>query len=219
MGQAVFELACATDGWFYFTDGLTSSSGQPTVPVAAVLNEVRPQVEEWRELQQVVPLEATVSLSPSPPGQDVQIRADQWKVLTTVGTGGSSVKEVIDLIDSDQIVGLRTLRDLQAAGLIVLGPSAAPPEDHLAESYRLATEDIPVATSIPAPPPAMTLVDELRVDEAPAPPAHDPVGAEGSGFGSLAEVAIMPPPIAGDPWSTVVEASTAGGTGGDNGVA
>src|SRR5664280_2549577 len=35
MGQAVFELACVTDGWFSFSPGLVSSSGEPNVPVVA----------------------------------------------------------------------------------------------------------------------------------------------------------------------------------------
>ncbi len=69
IGQAVFELACVTEGWFYFTAGLVSSSGQPTVPVAAVLDEVRPQVDEWRDLRSEVPLEAVVALSPTPPAR------------------------------------------------------------------------------------------------------------------------------------------------------
>ncbi len=105
IGQAVFELACISEGWFYFTVGVVSSSGQPTVPVLAVLNEVRPQVDEWREIRRDVPLEAVVTLAPEPPGQDVQIRNDQWRVLTTVGTTGHSVRAVIEQIGGDQIVG------------------------------------------------------------------------------------------------------------------
>ena len=90
------------------------------MPVGAVLDEVRPQVEEWREIREVVPLDSVVSLSPTPPGDDVQIRGDQWRVLTTIGNGGHSVKSVLDAIGGDQITGLRTLRDLSQAGLIVL---------------------------------------------------------------------------------------------------
>ena len=127
IGQAVFELACVGEGWFYFTVGVVSSSGQPTVPVVAVLNEVRPQVDEWREIRRDVPLEAVVSLAPEPPGQDVQIRNDQWRVLTTVGTSGLSVRSVLDQIGGDQVAGLRTLRDLHAAGLIELDASSSRP--------------------------------------------------------------------------------------------
>jgi hypothetical protein len=215
IGQAVFELACVSEGWFYFTVGVVSSSGQPTVPVLAVLNEVRPQVDEWREIRREVPLEAVVTLAPDPPGQDVQIRSDQWRVLTTVGTSGHSVRSVLEQIGGDHIVGLRSLRDLQAAGLIELdpgasdqagsdlGPGVVPPMDR-------ATE----LTALPAPPdlafPGVDETDEL--DAAPPPPD---TGREPSdGHDTLAEVAVMPPPIAADPWTPSVDTGTS-----DNGVA
>ena len=90
VNQAFFELACVTGGWFSFTSDRvsaeTSSSGgtQPgaRVPVATVLAEVGPQVEEWRAIRQLLPLEAVVTLSSEPPGEDVRIRNDQWHVLT-----------------------------------------------------------------------------------------------------------------------------------------
>ncbi len=208
IGQAVFELACVSDGWFYFTAGLTSSSGQPAVPVAAVLEEVRPQVEEWLELRDVVPLEAVVALSPTPPGQDVSIRSDQWNVLTTVGNAGHSVKVVVDLIGGDQIAGLRTLRDLQSAGLIVLesAPVGEPPVE-AQRSFSPADDDGALGTRLP--PPQMVYPDDDGVAP-PPPPGIEPVlNASDDRFGSLAEVAIMPPPIAGDPWAPAAEASVA----------
>src|ERR1700722_4699413 len=103
IAQAVFDLACLTEGWFYFTSGAASSNGQPPLQVDAVLTEVGPQVDEWKELQQAVPVEAVVSLCPDPPGEDVQIRNDQWRVLTTIGNSGHTVKSVLDLIGGDQI--------------------------------------------------------------------------------------------------------------------
>jgi hypothetical protein len=201
IGQAVFELACVTEGWFYFTEGLESSSGQPAVPVAAVLNEVRPQVDEWREIRRDVPLEAVVSLAPDPPGQDVQIRSDQWRVLTTVGTSGHSVRAVLEQIGGDHIVGLRTLRDLRVAGLIELDP----PADRGVE-----------LTSLPAPPDLMfTRIDEgdHRASAGPMPDAG-PEPADGRPDG-LAEVAVMPPPIVDDPWTPSLDTTSAT----DNGVA
>ncbi|MDA8058647.1 MAG: DUF4388 domain-containing protein [Actinomycetota bacterium] len=167
IGEAVFELACVTEGWFYFTAGLVSSSGQPTVPVAAVLDEVRPQVVEWFELRSVVPLDAVVTLAPHPPGDDVQIRGDQWKVLTTVGTGGNTVKDVLDTLDGDQVSGLRALRELADAGLILLEGGTA--------------------SSLPLPP-------SFGATSGAGPSAL-------SEEASLADVAVMPPPITGDPWT------------------
>ncbi len=229
IGQAVFELACIVDGWFYFTSGLVSSSGQPAVPVAAVLEEVGPQVAEWKEIRSVVPVEAIVSLSPTPPGQDVQIRSDQWQVLTTVGSSGRSVKAVLDAIGGDRIVGMRTLRDLLAAGLIVVGavrdePQGAEGTSPFAFPSIVGSE----STTLPSPP-SGGFSDGIRGDDlanVPRSPDPDSAVAAGEGrFESLAEVAIMPPPIAGDPWSQVAgsngnrNGNRSGSTIGDDGVA
>ncbi len=214
IGQAVFELACVSDGWFYFTVGVASSSGQPTVPVIAVLNEVRPQVDEWREIRHDVPLEAVVTLAPEPPGQDVQIRSDQWRVLTTVGTSGHSVRTVLEQIGGDQIVGLRTLRDLHAAGLIELDhiPSSLPGLE-TDTSFTAAVDHGADLTALPAPPaPPHSGVDELELLSSTPPPPE--AAGDGRPEG-LAEVAVMPPPIADDPWAPSLDTSAIS----DNGVA
>jgi hypothetical protein len=215
IGQAVFELACISEGWFYFTVGVVSSSGQPTVPVLAVLNEVRPQVDEWREIRRDVPLEAVVTLAPDPPGQDVQIRSDQWRVLTTVGNSGHSVRSVLEQIGGDQIVGLRSLRDLHMAGLIELDHGTS---DHL--SSHLTPRFVPPVdrgdelTALPAPPdlafPGVDDADHLGTVPPPPETGREPA----DGHETLAEVAVMPPPIAADPWTPSVDTSTS-----DNGVA
>ncbi|MGH9081695.1 MAG: DUF4388 domain-containing protein [Acidimicrobiales bacterium] len=202
IGQAVFELACISDGEFSFSTGVVSSSGHPTVPVAAVLQEVRPQVDEWRELRTVVPLDAEVNLAPSPPGQDVRIRNDQWSVLTTVGNSGLSVKSVLERIGGEQIAGLRTLRELQSAGLIAVGtldrpdwhqPGPAPGEPSHPET---GSTDQAAAAG-----------DASAQDAAPPP---EPQPGQSAG---LAEVAMMPPPIAVDPWAPPPETEDAGGNG------
>ncbi len=215
IGQAVFELACVGEGWFYFTVGVVSSSGQPTVPVLAVLNEVRPQVDEWREIRRDVPLEAVVTLAPEPPGQDVQIRSDQWRLLTTVGTSGLSVRAVLDQIGGDQVAGLRTLRDLLAAGLVELdaGSSGHRGTD-LRPPFPSPVDGGAEIASLPSPPDLghRDSGDSERLASSPPPP--DMATAVG-GRDGLAEVAIMPPPIADDPWTPNVEPSGAD----DNGVA
>jgi Domain of unknown function (DUF4388) len=219
VGQAVFELACVTDGWFYFTTGLLSSNGQPSVPVMSVLNELGPQVDEWRQLSEVVPLGALVSLSPEAPGQDIQIRNDEWRVLTTVGTSGHTVRSVLEMIGGEQIVGLRSLRDLHATGLIELAP--APVEPIGVE--EAATFAVPAASEQSASPlplsPSMvesdgSVSDDLAV--VPPPIEWDSTVSIGSDrLESLADVAMMPPPIAGDPWAPISESEVTD----DDGVA
>ncbi len=213
IGQAVFELACVTQGSFDFTSGVVSSSGHPTVPVAAVLQEVHPQVEEWRQLQSVLPLDAEVNLAPNPPGQDVRIRNDQWSVLTTVGNSGHSVRSVLERIGGDQIVGLRTLRDLHAAGLLAVGVPGGP--DDAGSRPVSGGEAPPAAGGGPDPMPdaaaehPQSPPSSEEGANASAAPASPPAGRPGG----LADVAMMPPPLAVDPWAPPVEPEDTGGNG------
>lgn len=210
IGQAVFELACVPDGWFYFTAGLVSSSGQPRVPVRAVLDEVQAQVEEWRELRQVVPLASAISLSPTPPGDDVQIRGDQWRMLTTVGNGGHTVQSVIDVTGGDQIAGLRTLRDLALQGLVLVEDA---PDS--AASSATGTFEPEIIRGGDA-----SEDESGRTGQVPIVPPSDgdatAVGFQGDQAGSLAEVSVMPPPITDDPWSSSLSEATSSES---NGVA
>jgi hypothetical protein len=219
MGQAIFDLARVNQGSFYFTAGPVSAHGQSPVSVSSVLDQVRPQVEEWQEILAVVPLDAPVALCPDPPGQDVQIRSDQWRVLTTIGNGDTTVGSVLDVIGGDQIVGLRALRDLHAAGLIDLdgapldrsgdGPTAGHgwvPDD--------TTEVDPHDTSVqPIADPSHE--NPLGVLPPPPSPVSEAVGSVEEDPSTLAEVTMMPPPIAGDPWASDFTSTAAE----DNGVA
>jgi Domain of unknown function (DUF4388) len=185
IGRAVFELACLTEGWFYFTAGVVSTSGQPTVPVVAVLDEVRPQVDEWRAITSVIALGAAVGLAPDAPGHDVQIRSDQWRVLTTVGANPNSVREVLDHIGGDPIVTLRTLRDLHQYGLIVVGSMP---------THRVSTVTAPPIPEVSSPAPPNPTAAEW---DPPGGPATTPVMTTGGGHAT--DITALPAPPEGDP--------------------
>jgi hypothetical protein len=199
IGRAVFELACVPEGWFYFTSGLASSSGQPRVPVRTVLDEVRPQVKEWRELLELVPFESTVTLSPEPPSGDVQLHGDQWRMVTTIGNAGHSVKTVLDAFGDEHIVGLRILRDLSDAHLITL-EEARPGEERLDTPLPLASsgpQNSPfVTTSSPftrpsdIPPPPPDYYETSSYAESPTSSFLDEFGQDPGA--SLAEVSTAP---------------------------
>lgn len=214
IGQAVFELACVTEGWCYFTSGVVSSSGYPAVPVAAVLAEVCPQVDEWRGLLRVMPLEAVVTLSPNPPGNEVQIRSYQWRVLAAVGDSGHSVKAVLDQIGGDQTVGLRTLRDLHSAGLVALSQVPGSGEGRPEELPSTPPRDGSAAT-LTAPPPPPGTADFATPDSQtlPPPPPPGPNVDHDGRSGGLAEVAMMPPPPTTDPWAPTADTRHSGNNG------
>src|SRR5580658_5670818 len=129
--QAVFEMMLLDQGWFYFTSDQAPPAGQTQrQSVSSVTSEVVPQVQEWRDLLSRVPLDAEVRMAPTTPGPEVQIRADQWHVLTTVGTGGRTVSSVVEQLEDDNVVIVRLIRELADAGLIAIStkdePSQAP---------------------------------------------------------------------------------------------
>jgi hypothetical protein len=197
--QAVFQLACLGEGWFAFTSGVLSFGTRPPVPVESVLAEIGPQVAEWRTIRELVPLDATVALSPDPPGHDVQIRSDQWRVLATIGSGDHTVESLLDSTGGDRVAGLRALRDLRQSGLIEL--------DHEANAAPVGLVQ-PIDYSPIALTPLVVSEDSAEELVTAPPPEPEPaaVGNE-EPFESLAEVAVMPPPIAGDPWAPVAEPS------------
>jgi len=205
IGRAVFELACLPEGWFYFTSGLASSSGQPRVPVETILEEVRPQVKEWWELLGLVPLESIVGLSPQPPSGDVQLKGNQWRMVTSIGNAGHTAKTVLDAFGDEQIVGLRILRDLHDASLITLDEVTREDEDR--EASTPATSSGPqtspfVAASSPftrpgdIPPPPPDYYETSSYTEAPASSFLEDYGDEQ--VDSLAEVASGSPSLDAD---------------------
>jgi hypothetical protein len=222
--QAVFELILLDEGWFYFTsDQLPPAGHVQHQSVTSVINEVVPQVQEWRDLLGRVPLDADVSMAPTTPGPEVQIRSDQWRVLTAVGTGGRTVSSVVEQLEDDNVVIVRLLRELADAGLVVISPRGKPiPVPNMAP---IATTAVPAGTTgAPADTtPAGTSSEDLFVDTAaavpPPPPgfvtatATPPAAGIPADVGSLAdEMPIVPPPVSADPWAPPGSSSTNSGS-------
>jgi hypothetical protein len=221
--QAVFELILLDEGWFYFTSDQAPPAGHVQhQSVSSVINEVVPQVQEWRDLLSRVPLDADVSMAPTTPGPEVQIRSDQWRVLTAVGTGGRTVSSVVERLEDDNVVIVRLLRELADAGLVVISPKDKPiPVQSMTPSAIAA---IPAGTTTaPAETPAGTSSEDLFVETAagvpPPPPgfvtatATPPAVGIPADVGSLAdEMPIVPPPVSADPWAPPGSSSTNSGS-------
>lgn len=127
--QAVFELALLEDGWFYFTSGRAAPEPGAPEEVEEILRVVLPQVVEWRDLLHRVPLDAVVTLAPTPPQAQVQLSAAEWQILAAIGGRGARVIDVVAATGRDQVQMVRTLRDMADAGLvgIATAPAAVAP--------------------------------------------------------------------------------------------
>jgi Domain of unknown function (DUF4388) len=186
--QAVFELILLDEGWFYFTSDQAPPSGlgRPQ-SVSSVIGEVVPQVQEWRDLLKRVPLATEISLASTTPGPEIKIRADQWRVLTTIGTSGRTVGSIVDELEEDNVVVLRLIRELVDSGLLVVaGSQPAGGESHDVVDQHLD----PAGSSVPPPPPGF-----VTASPSPAAGGITDVG------NSSEDLPIVPPPVAADPWA------------------
>src|SRR5580700_1594515 len=137
MTEAVFDLALVTDGWFSFFPDDEAPAPTERRPMGDVLAEVEPQVAEWHSLVGRVALDGIVHLSPTAPGAEVQIRADQWHLLTTISTSGSRVRDVLDAMGSEYVVALRLVCELLDCGLIET-VDTSPAHEHMPDAASMA---------------------------------------------------------------------------------
>jgi len=178
--ETVFDLALVADGWFSFFPGAEAPNPLTGRAVVDVLAEVEPQVAEWHELVARVSLDGLVHLSPTAPDEQVQIRADQWQVLTTISPGGSRVRDLLDTMGSQYVVALRLVCELLDAGLIEAVPAPGSVPEHGAEA------------------PPTTLSSAFPGASFVAPRSEAAHGAAQAVPPS--EVEVLPPPPATDPW-------------------
>jgi hypothetical protein len=223
----VFELACLDEGWFYFTVTDEVPEGAKRLPVGTVLDGLAPQVEEWRGLVAALPFDAVVTMSTSTPSDEIQIRAEQWQLLSLVGRPGRPVRDVVEDAGRHPLDTLRTLQELLEASLLEVSQVEAPDPSPLPPPATAGFDD-PVASPPPPPPPPpgnwRSSQEEgpgrYRGDDpSPLPPFTPqpgavppaPAGWVAAEPGNGAEVPLAPveaehrpppPPLTSDPWSS-----------------
>lgn len=157
----LFELACLDDAWFTVSTTAPAHGEQrERVPLEPLLERVAPSVAEWHSLMKALPFGAVARMSPVMPGPEAQIRSDQWRILSLIGTG-RPVHEVVDVSEDRPLETLRLIHELAQKELIVveLPPAGArrvrPVGSTLDPSSPQPTRAEPVpAEPVPAEPPA-----------------------------------------------------------------
>jgi len=138
----LFELACIDDGWFYFTVADRVPDATSRTPLVSLLANLGPQVQEWRSLVDALPFASMVKMSSSTPADEVQIRSDQWQLLSLVGAG-HTIRDIVDASDLHPLDTLRTLRELLGAGLIALESDRVGSPPDAAGTATYASESVP----------------------------------------------------------------------------
>jgi hypothetical protein len=148
----LFELLRFADATFEFDASATAPDADDRRGVDDALESAEARLEEWREIESVVPsLQVRVRMVPEV-DDEVQVSRDTWRVLACVGTGASG-HDVAHHLGQGEFDVCRALRDLVDAGMVEV-TDVEPDEEPAAEAGRTpftgeepATNGAPVAVA------------------------------------------------------------------------
>lgn len=132
----VFDLLRFEDGSFEFDAGAEPMESKAARrDVDGALEAAGALLEEWREIESVVPsLDVWVRLVPEIDG-DVTVGTDQWRVLAHIGTGASGHR-IAGQLEQGELDVCRQLKDLIDRGLVELDDEAPAVAHSSGESAR-----------------------------------------------------------------------------------
>src|SRR5438874_11329220 len=118
--DVLFELLRVDTGSFSFDPHADVPAGKP-VELALLLAEAEARLDEWRQIEAVVPSLATlVDLVEKLPSPKATVTAPQWRVLRAVA-GGGTVHDVAKVLDVDEFHACQAVKQLVDAGLVSVG--------------------------------------------------------------------------------------------------
>ncbi len=143
----LFDLLRFGDGSFVFeTDSEPEDDDLQDADVEEALVEAERLLEEWREIESVVPsLDITVRLVEELSDESVTVTAEQWRSLAALG-GGTSVRRLGVHHDMGEFDVSRLVRDLVEAGLVEVDLEARPEPADAPDRSETADEAYPSPT-------------------------------------------------------------------------
>jgi hypothetical protein len=123
--ELVFELLRLDDGEFVFESiDVDDHADAEPADVALVLESASELLDEWREIEAVIPGgDAVVGLAPDGPEGTVKIDPAQWQMITVIAAG-AAVSELAQRVDSSTLDAGRVLRSLVEMNLVSVAEAA-----------------------------------------------------------------------------------------------
>lgn len=120
--DVLFELLRFDGGAFVFDEGDQPGGGEPT-EVEAAITAAEALIQEWAEVEQVVPsMQAWISLSPEIGDDGLHVSAQQWRALAAVG-GGGNARDLAVALELTDLATCRQVMELAAAELVTIRPT------------------------------------------------------------------------------------------------
>jgi DNA-binding transcriptional ArsR family regulator len=195
----LFQLLRFEDGSFVFDHGDESPDLGEAADVGPVLDEVQHRLEEWSEIEAVVPsLQHRVELQTDLSRSDVVIDQAGWQAVVAI-SGGLTVGALGRHLQLDELAVSRTVKSLVELGLVEVGgeeqepsPDGSEPADADDTDFapRWLAEE-PVAASSEGPIEDTTARDQLDALASGFGLTDDPSGAD--------SVPVESPPAAPPP--------------------
>jgi hypothetical protein len=125
LDEVIFELLRFGRGTFRFTvEEVTEATGDED-DVEATLRRAAALLEEWHELEVVVPsLSHRVTFAPRLEAGEVVVDAATWELLVALA-GGCSVRELAQRLGASELGVSRTINRLVEMGVAVVEPPGA----------------------------------------------------------------------------------------------
>lgn len=118
--EVVFEMLRFNAGSFTFATDEQSPDGEEPSDVEGVLARAGSMLDEWRELEAVVPsVDYRVRLARTLTVDKVTLDASRWQALAAIG-GGRSVGELGDVLNLGELAVIRMVSDLVELGVVTV---------------------------------------------------------------------------------------------------
>jgi hypothetical protein len=171
--DVLFELLRYADGSFTFETGTTTPDPSPSRAVEPLLVDAERQLDEWREIEAVVPsMDAWISLVADLQGDEILIAAERWKTIVAIGSG-TSVSGVGHTLKLGELDVCRQVKELVELGLVKVSTTPMPALRSLEDMTFGADTDSqpsgatwdPFAIEIPGVDPVVVAEEEPVEDE------------------------------------------------------
>jgi hypothetical protein len=215
--EVMFEMLRFGRGSFNFAaDEPAPSAGEP-VEVEGTLRRAGQLLEEWRELEAVVPsLSHRVAMAPELTVEQVTIDASRWEALVAIA-GGRSVGELAESLGQGELGISRMVSDLVELGVAVV---ESPGTTRPGASRRGGLSEPPARTTSPDLPRRTSRTDQNgggRRDPSPSMPLSDGL-TSGINWAQSAEAGTLADPTGDDglgsrPGSSSISAGRTPGSG------